>query len=119
MTYKGPRERASSKVKIREELEVLLDEKGLSNIYVILEKLGFKLVTSFMKKRELYSGKGLNASIDLLYGVGYFLELELGVQGERDYFDKVLEDFIRELRAIPVEKTYLEICLETHKCSCT
>ncbi|MEM1596696.1 MAG: class IV adenylate cyclase [Desulfurococcaceae archaeon] len=116
LTYKGPRERDSSNFKIREEIEVFLDEKELSNIFTILEKLGFKLITRFTKRREIYSGRGLNASIDLLSGVGYYLELELGIHGERGCLESIVQELNKKLGAVPVEKTYLEICIETRKC---
>lgn len=117
LTYKGPRESDLSKVKIREEIEVFFDEKELSSILTIFEKLGFKLITHFNKKREIYSGRGLSASIDLLHGVGYYLELELEAQGERGYFENIVQELIKKLGAVPVEKTYLEICLETRRCT--
>lgn len=116
LTYKGPREIALSRVKVREELEVYLDERGFTEIKAILSRLGFKQVTCFTKKREIYSGRGVKASIDLLYGVGYFLELELEPHADEAYFKQLVDEVLRGLEATIVEKTYLEVCIETGKC---
>lgn len=116
VSYKGPRELSSGGLKVREELEVYVDEPTWANIRVIVEKLGFKPIAEFAKKRELYNVAGMKATVDTLFGVGYFLEIELESKENVAKLASILEDLRKNVAISIVEKTYLEICLETGKC---
>lgn len=114
LTYKGPRVEKSSLVKTRLEVEVYLPLNQASKLLSLLEHIGVTPLTAFTKKRRLYRGEGMTAYIDELVGVGLFLEVEL-----EDAVPTVsLSSIVNRLSGIvePVEKTYLEICLETGRC---
>lgn len=117
VTYKGPREFLGKGVKSREELEVNVDEHTWRNLMFIVERLGFQPILEFAKKREFYRGSGLKATIDALLGVGYFIELELEGASKADELFTILESLDKSAGISVVEKTYLEICLETGSCS--
>jgi adenylate cyclase class 2 len=116
LTYKGPRIRGDGHVKKREEIELYFDYQELSKIALLLDRLGFKLVSSFTKTRTLYQNDGLKASIDHLHGVGYYLELELVDELSKQLMTNLVSKLVHELKLKPVEKTYLEICLELATC---
>jgi adenylate cyclase class 2 len=116
LTYKGPRMRGEKHVKKREEIELYFDDRELAKISLLLDRLGFKLISSFTKTRTLYQSRGLRASIDHLHGVGYFLELELVDELSKQLMTDLVSKLIHELKLKPVEKTYLEICLELTTC---
>lgn len=115
VTYKGPRAKGGV-LKVREELEVRVDESTWYLLRAIVERLGFALLAEFTKERDLYRARGLEASVDTLYGVGYFVEIELQGDVEETRLTALLRDLEKSSGARIVDKTYLEICLETGKC---
>lgn len=117
ITYKGPRETRTDLLKRREEIELFLDEKAWSNMFLLLDKLGFKYVIGFTKEREIYRGNWFTVSIDHLHGVGWFLEIELEQPGLESSLSELTSRIILSTKGNYIEKTYLEICLETRKCS--
>ena len=116
LTYKGPRIKNSAPLKTREEVEVEVGENQLDKVESILLKLGFKPLLKFTKIRKLYSNGNLEASIDTLLGVGYFLEVELKSRDKKELLEEVLNKILTSMEARIIDKTYLEICLETGKC---
>ncbi|MEM4718122.1 MAG: class IV adenylate cyclase [Desulfurococcaceae archaeon] len=117
ITYKGPRENRLDTVKTREEVELFLGEQAWSNMFKILNKLGFKHVIGFTKEREIYRGEGFTLSIDYLHGVGWFLEIELEKHRPESSLSELTSRIIQITMGRIIEKTYLEICLETRNCS--
>lgn len=118
LTYKGPRQRATGEVglKVREEVEVHLEEEAYESIKQLLGKLGFVEVASFSKKREIYESGGgeLEASLDELHGVGYFLEIEARSRSAQARLGELVERVFKNYAV--VEETYLEICIKTRRC---
>ncbi len=107
LTYKGKR-LLDNMVKKREELELNISDPGILD--EILIRLGFKKVARFSKKRIVYNVNNCMLSIDKLYGVGLFVEIE----GSEDRI-KEIHEFLSECLK-PIGKTYLEICIETGRC---
>ncbi len=115
MTYKGPREKGlPAGLKAREELELRLDKSAWETLSEVLAKLGFSHVAVFSKTREIYEGSGVSAFLDLLHGVGYYLELELSTPSGEELAKLIVSRLLAQARI--VEETYLEICLKTKKC---
>jgi adenylate cyclase class 2 len=116
LTYKGPRETGVQYIKVRREIELQVDPSEFEKLKSLFESLGFKLVLSFAKRRVLYEGTGVKATLDELLGVGYFLELELVSGDMRGVFKSLVGEFIEKHGFEPIDKTYLEICLEINTC---
>jgi len=114
LAYKGPRLATGSSLKTREEIEVQLPGSEASRLAEVLTRLGFKKLLSFTKKRRIYHGRGLEASLDELVGVGFFLEIELKNSGALEELNGILEGLTG--RVSMVQETYLEICLKTGRC---
>jgi len=113
ITYKGPRVIEESGYKKRVELEVELTSAQWSSIRSIIEKLGFTNIARVSKTRELYVAECVDAYLDELHGVGFYLELEL----KCDRGGRVARVVVERLSSAQiVHETYLEICLKTKKC---
>jgi adenylate cyclase class 2 len=109
LTYKGPREIIHGNIKSRTELETRINNPA--SMDKILEKLGFKKILSFSKKRIILRRGDVEVDIDELFGVGTFIEIETRNTKLIDEFYKNMSKCLK-----PVRKTYLEICLETGRC---
>jgi len=107
LTYKGPKKIING-VKYRDEYEIEIND--IDNTITILKSLGFKPVLSFSKIRYIYRDRDIEISIDNLCGVGIFMEIE----GSEDRVRELMKIFI-EFSEI-IEKTYLEICVDTGRC---
>jgi len=116
VSYKGPRERGITGLKIRTELEIVVDELAWTTLRSIMEKLGFKPIAEFAKMRELYKAPRMKATLDTLFGVGFFLEVELDRMEDVTKLNDLLGKIERNTAISTIDKTYLEICLETGKC---
>jgi adenylate cyclase class 2 len=109
LTYKGPREIIRENIKSRIELEIKISDPV--SMDKILEKLGFKKVLSFSKKRIVLRRDHVEIDVDELFGVGSFIEIETRNTNLINEFYRAMNKCLR-----PVKKTYLEICLETGRC---
>jgi len=114
ITYKGPRVVEESGIKARSELEVELTSSQWSALRDIIEKLGFKSIARISKTRRLYRAECVDASLDELHGVGYYLELELKCDSGESLVREVVSRLSGSARI--VHETYLEICLATRRC---
>ncbi|WP_245526449.1 class IV adenylate cyclase [Desulfurococcus mucosus] len=114
LTYKGPRISREGVLKARMEVEARLQPGEIHSMVKLLEYIGFPKLASFTKKRFIFHKDGLEATIDELMGVGFFLEVEL----KKPDAVKALQDLLRGLSnvTVMVKETYLEICLETGRC---
>lgn len=82
LTFKGPvAEDALSELKIREELEVTIDD--FATMATILERLGFRPVQVYEKYRETYHHGGVEIVLDET-PFGTFIELEGSEAGIRE-----------------------------------
>lgn len=113
LTYKGSKFDPLSKTRV--ELSVGLDD--LENAKSILTHLGFKHVAKVVKKRVFYSLDDLTLSLDLVEGVGGFLELERVVASKNEIGPEREKMFLilTKLGLDPKEsirESYLELFLE-------
>ncbi|ADI32370.1 class IV adenylate cyclase [Staphylothermus hellenicus] len=109
LTYKGSRKILAEGVKARKEIEVELN--NWRKMDKILLSLGFQRVASFVKERIIYRKKDVEVTIDHVYGLGRFMEVETN---NRSIIENIYSSLSECLQ--PVNKTYLELCLETQKC---
>ncbi len=89
LTYKGAKLDDSSKT--REEIEVNIE--NMENTKLILEKLGFKLVKPVKKDRIYYTINKYIITLDTVYDVGNFVEIETDLENGEDYQDSLDEIF--------------------------
>lgn len=109
LTYKGSRKVLGEGVKAREEIEVELNNwRKMNNILLCL---GFQRVISFVKERIIYRKRDVEVTLDHVYGLGRFIEVETR---NRSIIENIYSSLSECLE--PVNKTYLELCLETQKC---
>ena len=90
LTYKGPKLDDVSKT--RKEIEVNVDDS--KNAALILENLGFKPAADVEKERTTYSFQEFTISLDKVYKVGNFVEIEKGMAEGEDFkeaIDKIFE----------------------------
>ncbi len=81
ITYKGPK--IDSKSKTREEVEMKIeDAEKCSRIF---ENLGFKEVRTVIKDREYYSLENFEISLDNVWELDPYMEIELALEDGSDY----------------------------------
>jgi adenylate cyclase class 2 len=114
--YKGPK--LSRTMKIREELEVGLDDGEV--LKKILDRLGFKLVAVIRKIRRIYKYGEFLISLDEVDGLGKFIEIE-GETSSETLIKDMEEDIGLLVRKLGLKleesvlKSYLELYLEKTK----
>ena len=107
LTYKGPRSGGGG-AKSRAEVSVKVGDPGAAA--ELLKGLGFAPVATVRKRRSYYRTDTAMISLDSVYGLGDFVEVEaldpgIGVEGLRS----IARELGLEWR--PVEETYLEMVL--------
>jgi len=113
LTYKGPR--IGDVGKTREELNVTVDD--LDNILEILRKLGFKEVAKIIKRRDIYNYENFTIYLDVVDGLGNFVEVETMVNN-KELINKATEEVLQLGDKLGLSrdwierKTYLELMLE-------
>lgn len=114
LTYKGKKVGAEG-FKAREE--IIADVYDADNIATILEKLGFVKTAEVVKHREIYRCQDAIVTLDDLYGVGYFSEIEAAAHlSEKDAIETI--EKIAEMAGISGERlteSYLEIMMREKK----
>ena len=109
LTYKGAKLDSDSKT--RKEIEVVVEES--KNAGLILENLGFKPVETIKKDRTTYSYKGFIITLDKVYKVGNFVEIEKeAIEGES--FKDTLDEIFKIYKKLGIEngferRSYLEL----------
>ena len=111
--YKGPR--ISRKMKIRRESEV--EVSSFQDILNILKNLGFIDVAVIRKLRRIYRYSEFEIAIDIVDGLGDYVEVETVVSSENEKDDAIakIKAFIRELGLDikhSIAKSYLELYFE-------
>lgn len=109
LTYKGAK--MDDKSKTRKEIEVIVE--NVENTASILENLGFNPVKTIRKDRIIYLLDKFIISLDKVYEVGNFVEIEKDLQEGEDFQDSLDEIFkIYEKLGITdgfERRSYLEI----------
>ena len=112
VTYKGPRMGRGAKTRVEVSAE------ASPGIVEVFEKLGFVVVARIRKRREYYAGDGFSVSLDLVEGLGEFVEVEKTVEREEE-IPRAVEEVRRLASALglgeEVKETYLELFLNTFK----
>jgi adenylate cyclase class 2 len=104
LTYKGPR--MKGEVKRREEINLHIGE---GDVKTLLSRLGFKEVVRVNKRRRNYLFEGVRISLDMVEGLGEFIEVELLRKLGTERLKELLERVGIPWR--PEERTYLELLL--------
>ena len=89
LTYKGAKLDDSSKT--RREIEVKVD--NMENTTSLLENLDFKPVQTIKKDRLIYSYDDCIITLDKVYDVGNFVEIEKGLTEGEEYQDILTKIF--------------------------
>ncbi|MHA1231327.1 MAG: class IV adenylate cyclase [Candidatus Helarchaeota archaeon] len=113
LNYKGPK--IDTTTKTREEIEISL--KNGKNLIKIFEKLGFQKVILIEKKREIYELDEIKASVDMIKGLGDYLELEILLDNRKQLDTKreLLFSILDRLGISKdkiIRKSYLELLLK-------
>ena len=89
LTYKGAKIDGASKT--RKEIEVNVEDR--ENTALILENLGFRAVRTIEKDRTIYNVNEFIISLDKVYGLGNFVEIEKDLPEGEDFQDSLDEIF--------------------------
>jgi len=116
LTYKGPKQDPRSQT--RTELETRAEDPA--TLKAILEQLGFQPVLTVCKNRRGYRRDGLHLCLDVVDGLGCFLELEIVAPDSTGDGQKnsLLDELYGVLDALGVprenltRKSYLELLME-------
>ncbi len=113
LTYKGPKLDKMSKT--RKEIVVSIADADQTS--AILEALGFDEVARVTKHREAYRLDDFMITIDDVFGLGTFMEIEASVPEECDYRsaqDRIFElvDRLGLKKEDTIRESYLELILD-------
>jgi len=109
LTYKGAKLDETSKT--RKEIEVVVEE--VENMALILESLGFRLAGTIKKDRTTYNVGEFIVTLDKVYEVGNFVEIEKDLPEGED-FQNSLNGIFSLYRKLDIEdgferRSYLEL----------
>ncbi len=109
LTYKGAKLDEASKT--RKEIEVRVEDP--ENTTTLLESLDFRPVRSVIKDRIIYSYEDYIITLDKVYDVGNFVEIEKGLAEGEDYQD-ILPEIFEIYRQLGIgdgfeRRSYLEL----------
>ncbi len=117
VTYKGPKVDATTKTRREIDLPVAEGEQSAAAWGELLETLGFKPVAEVRKSRRKallnWQGRRIEVSLDLVEGLGSFVELELVVEaGELEPAKTCIASLAGALGLAGSERrSYLELLL--------
>ena len=109
LTYKGAK--LDDKSKTRREIEVEIDDKNKASS--LLENIGFQPVRTVKKDRTSYLLNDFIITLDKVYDVGNFVEIEKGLKEDEDY-QNILEEIFEIYRKLGIingfeRRSYLEL----------
>lgn len=109
LTYKGAK--LDSVSKTRKEIEVEVEESKKTEL--ILQNLGFEPVETIKKDRTTYLYNEFIITLDKVYKVGNFVEIEKEAN-EGENFDDTLDEIFKIYKKLSIEdgferKSYLEL----------
>lgn len=119
VTYKGPK--IDRKTKTRREIELPLPpgSETVDQYTILFEVLGFQRVAEVRKRRQLvhvpWEDTSIEAALDVVEGVGQFVELELTAgPSDLEVAKRRVGELARELGLTDSERrSYLELLLES------
>jgi adenylate cyclase class 2 len=111
LTYKGPKVSALTKARYEREL-VLAQGAGPVEAEDLFTRLGFTRAMVVQKERTSLELDGVDVSLDLVEGLGAFIELELMSEGMAEAEPKVLGLLSRLGLTRTERRSYLELLLE-------
>ncbi|HDO20167.1 MAG TPA: class IV adenylate cyclase [Candidatus Bathyarchaeota archaeon] len=103
------------KLKVRREVEVKVEDPF--KMEKIIERLGFKRVTTIVKRREKWRYREATICLDEVKGLGKYVEIELMVE-DLEAAEKKMRRILEKLkldREKAITKSYLEIFLEKNQ----
>lgn len=117
LTFKGPN--LNARVKVRQEIELILDATDRDKFRQMLFGMGFHSVAAVNKKRESIginvNGQPIEVCFDNVEGVGTFVELEIVVENKTqiDAAKQQLEELAANIGITqsPTTVSYLEMLL--------
>lgn len=101
LTYKGPRQPGSGKVRT----EITVEVSDAAEMLSILARLGFEEALRVRKVRETYVLNGIEVALDKVEGLGEFVEVEAGEHALSEVFEILEKLGAEEI----VEETYAEL----------
>jgi adenylate cyclase class 2 len=109
LTYKGAK--LDDKSKTRREIEVEVDDR--EKTAAILENIGFRPVKTIKKDRISYLLDQFIITLDKVYQVGNFVEIEKGMGEDEDYQD-IIQEIYKIYKILGIEegferRSYLEL----------
>ncbi|MEM0150313.1 MAG: class IV adenylate cyclase [Thermoplasmata archaeon] len=108
LTYKG--KRIDNETKTRKEIEITVD----SNIFKILEYLGFEIFMNIKKVRKNYGLDNVKISLDYVENLGNFIEME--VHGNYEEGKLKLFSLAEKLSLKKIERrSYLEMLVNSYE----
>jgi adenylate cyclase class 2 len=111
MTYKGPKVSERSKARIEREVEIT--GSSSSEIMELFNGLGFSKVPAVEKVREHYKLEDMEISLDLVTGLGLYIEVEVGSDDVEKAEDRIFE-VLKMLGWTDLERrSYLELLLSS------
>jgi len=109
ITYKGPKVSSRSKARIEREIDV--EGSPPSELLELFKGLGFSEVMAVEKVRERYRLDEMEISLDLVLGLGLFIEVELGSDEVGKAEDRILAVLNRLGWTRLERRSYLELLL--------
>ncbi|MDD3976707.1 class IV adenylate cyclase [Methanomicrobium antiquum] len=109
LTYKGPKVKGTD-AKAREEFNV--DINSAENLEEIFIRLGFFKSSNVFKTREEYSYKNTTIALDVLEGLGHFIEIEV-VSDDKEEAIELIDSVKSDLgiKGENIRESYLEMLL--------
>jgi adenylate cyclase class 2 len=109
ITYKGPKVSSRSKARVEREVEIAGSPPG--ELLELFQSLGFSEVMAVEKVRERHTLEEMEISLDLVAGLGLYVEVELGSDEVEKAEDRILA-ILKKLGWTRLERrSYLELLL--------
>jgi adenylate cyclase class 2 len=112
VTYKGPKYHGSG-MKARDEINLSV-ESG-ERFIEIMQRVGFVRAAEVRKQRDSYTWKGTRIALDMVEGLGSFVEIEAITDGDIQDAVRLIEEVQKDIRVKGphITRSYLELLLST------
>ncbi|EHQ36661.1 class IV adenylate cyclase [Methanoplanus limicola] len=110
LTYKGPKVKAAG-AKAREEYNVAIS--SAEDMEKVLLKTGFFVSRGVKKRREEYLFMDATIALDIVEGLGHFVEIEIISEDKDSAAEKIneIKEFL-EVTGESIQTSYLEMIIE-------